>query len=55
MEALFLQVLNMSLTGSYVILAIVLARWLLKKAPKKYAYGLWAAAAFRLVWTALKL
>lgn len=49
MEALFLRVLNMSLTGSYVILAIVLARWLLKKAPKKYAYGLWAAAAFRLV------
>lgn len=49
METLFLQVFNMSLTGSYVILAIVLARWLLKKAPKKYAYGLWAAAAFRLV------
>ena len=49
MENLFLQILNMSLTGSYVILAILLARLLLKKAPKKYSYYLWAVAAFRLI------
>lgn len=49
MERLFLRVLNMSLTGSYVIVAILLARLLLKRAPKRYSYVLWAAAAFRLI------
>lgn len=48
MEALFLKVLNMSLTAGYVIIAIILMRILLSKAPKKYSYYLWAAAAFRL-------
>lgn len=48
MKSLFLSVVNMSITGSYVILFILLARLLLKKAPKKYSYALWAAAAFRL-------
>lgn len=49
MESLFLSVLNMSLTASYVIIAILLVRFLLKNAPKKYRFVLWAAAAFRLV------
>lgn len=48
MKDLFLTVLNMSITGSYVILFILLARLLLKKAPKKYSYALWAVAGFRL-------
>ena len=48
MEALFLKILNMSITASYVILAILLLRLLLSKAPKKYSYILWSAAAFRL-------
>jgi len=49
MEELFYAVAKMSLTGSWVILAVLLLRLLLKKAPKKYSYALWLAAAFRLV------
>lgn len=48
MEELFLTVLNMSLTASYVITAIMVARLFLKKAPKVISYILWAAAGFRL-------
>ena len=49
MEDLFISVLNMSLTASYVITAIMLARLFLKKAPKAISYALWAVAGFRLV------
>ncbi|MDR3289013.1 MAG: M56 family metallopeptidase [Peptococcaceae bacterium] len=49
MEKLFLIVLNMSLTASFVIAAIMLARLPLKKAPKLISYALWAVAGFRLV------
>ncbi len=49
MEALFLQVLNMSITAGYVILAVLLVRLLLKQAPKKYSYLLWSVVAFRLI------
>lgn len=48
MEAIFFKVLNMSLTASYVIAAVMLIRLILKKAPKKYSYMLWSVAAFRL-------
>lgn len=49
METLFLKILNMSLTASYVIIALLLIRLLLKRAPKKYSYLLWAIVLFRLV------
>ena len=49
MEKIFLSVLNMSLTASFVIAAIMSARLLLKKAPKIISYTLWAVAGFRLV------
>ncbi|MCL1804596.1 MAG: M56 family metallopeptidase, partial [Clostridiales bacterium] len=49
MEKLFLIVLNMSITGAFVIAAICLARLPLKKAPKIISYALWAVAGFRLV------
>lgn len=49
MEKLFLSVLNMSLTASYVILFILLVRLPLKKAPKSVSYALWGVAAFRLL------
>lgn len=49
MKSLFITVLNMSITGSFVILAIMLARLLIKKAPKKYSYVLWLIPAFRLI------
>lgn len=45
----FQQVVSMSLTASLVILAICGARLLLRQAPKKFSYWLWAGAAFRLV------
>ena len=48
MESLFLTVLKMSLAGGVVILAVLLMRLLLRRAPRKYAYLLWLAAAFRL-------
>ena len=49
MEAVFVKVLSMSATASVVILAVILARFLLRKAPKKYAYALWSVVAFRLL------
>ncbi|MHA7964482.1 M56 family metallopeptidase [Paenibacillus sp. CAU 1782] len=49
MQDLFGTVLKMSLTASYVILAVLLVRFFLQKAPKKYAYLLWVAVGFRLV------
>jgi beta-lactamase regulating signal transducer with metallopeptidase domain len=49
MEQLFTRVLNMSVTGSYIILTVLAVRLLLKRAPKKYSYALWGVAAFRLV------
>ncbi|MGN1004466.1 MAG: M56 family metallopeptidase [Oscillospiraceae bacterium] len=48
MVAVFGKILNMSITAGWVILAILLVRLLLRKAPKKYSYVLWSAAAFRL-------
>jgi len=47
-DKLFLTILNMSLTGSFVVAAICLARLSIKKAPKIIAYCLWAVAGFRL-------
>jgi len=49
MEQIFLSVLNMSLTASFVIVAICLARLLLKRAPKVISYALWAVVGFRLL------
>lgn len=49
MDKVFLTVLNMSLTGAFVIVAIIIARLPLKKAPKIISHCLWAVAGFRLV------
>jgi len=49
MDAIFLQVLNMSLTASYVILFVLAARLFLKKAPKIFSYALWSVVLFRLI------
>lgn len=49
MEALFLRILNMSITGAYVIVAVILIRLLLIRMPKRYAYWLWSVVLFRLV------
>lgn len=46
---LFILVLNMTLTGSVVILAVFLARLLLKRASGIFSYALWAVVLFRLL------
>lgn len=49
MSELFLKILNMSFVASWLILAIVLLRLALKKAPKWITCALWALVAIRLV------
>jgi beta-lactamase regulating signal transducer with metallopeptidase domain len=49
MSELFLTVLNMSLTASYVILFVIFVRLPLKKAPKFISYAIWGVVAFRLI------
>ena len=49
MTALFFKMLEMSITGSIVILVTVLARFLLRKRSKKFIMILWAVAAIRLL------
>lgn len=49
MEKVFLQILNMSLIGSYCVLAVLLVRLLLKRQPKIFSYALWLIVLFRLV------
>ena len=49
MSGLFLTVLNMSFTASYVILFVIFVRLILKKAPKIISYALWGVVAFRLI------
>lgn len=48
-QTAFLTVLGMSMAASLVILAVLLARLPLKKAPKVFSYALWAVALFRLL------
>lgn len=48
MEKLFLQVVNMSITATYIILLIVMVRLFLKKAPKIFSYLLWMIPFIRL-------
>lgn len=48
-EKVFLEVINMSLTASVVIVAVIFARLCLKKAPKIYSYVLWSVVLFRLL------
>jgi len=48
-DRVFLQILNMSITASYVILFIIVARLLLKRAPKIFSYALWSVVFFRLI------
>ncbi|HHX61361.1 MAG TPA: peptidase M56, partial [Epulopiscium sp.] len=49
MDQLFLKIMNMSLTTSYVILLVILIRLLLRKVPKIYSYSLWIIVLFRLL------
>ena len=49
MSKIFIGILNMSISASYAVLAILLLRLLLKKAPKWISVALWSIAAFRLI------
>ncbi|MCM1535416.1 MAG: hypothetical protein NC126_05800 [Clostridium sp.] len=45
----FLKILSMSLTASYCIILICLARLFLRKCPKIFSYLLWGIVAIRLI------
>lgn len=49
MDAFFLNLVNMSITASWLVLAVILLRLLLNKAPKAFAVALWAIVALRLI------
>ena len=49
MESLFINVLNMSLTAGFVILAVIGVRLLLRRLPRIFSYVLWSAVLFRLL------
>ena len=49
MDRIFLTVLNMSLAASFVIAVVMLARFVLRRAPKIISYALWAVVLFNLL------
>ena len=49
MSSFFLKIVNMSIAASWLILAVVLLRVVLKKAPKWIHVLLWGIVAFRLI------
>lgn len=49
MANIFMDLFNMSITASYLVLAVVVARFLLRKAPKWINCLLWALVGIRLI------
>ena len=49
MDAVFLKLLNMSLTASWIVLAVLVLRLLLQKAPKWINCLLWGVVGLRLI------
>jgi beta-lactamase regulating signal transducer with metallopeptidase domain len=49
MSLLFTQIFNMSVSASYIVLAVLLLRLALKKAPKWLSLLLWAVVGIRLI------
>ena len=49
METLFLKLVNMSITASWLVLAVIAIRLIFKKAPKWILCLLWGLVAFRLI------
>ena len=49
MANIFIDLFNMSITASYLVLAVAVARLLLKKAPKWINCLLWALVGIRLI------
>ena len=49
MTEFFLTVVNMSISASWIVLAVLLLRLVLKKAPKWIIVLLWGIVAIRLI------
>ena len=49
MDKLFIEVLNLSIAGSWMILAVLLLRLVLKRAPKAIVCALWLLVGLRLL------
>ena len=48
MDTFFIEVVNLSITASWLVLAVILLRPMLKKAPKAITVALWAIVGIRL-------
>ena len=49
MSAVFIKLYNMSITASYIVLAVIILRLVFKKAPKALMCLLWGLVAIRLI------
>lgn len=49
MDNIFLNLINISITASYIAIAVIIFRFLLKKAPKAYTCILWLLVGLRLI------
>lgn len=49
MENVFLELFNMSITASWLVLAVILFRFVFKKVPKAFRVVMWGLVAFRLI------
>lgn len=49
MSEIFLKIVNMSISASYIVLAVLLLRFLLKRAPRWITVALWGIVAIRLI------
>ncbi len=49
MDNLFIDFLNTSITASYIIIAVLLIRFIFKGMPRKFVCALWAIAGLRLI------
>ncbi|MBQ3090097.1 MAG: M56 family metallopeptidase [Oscillospiraceae bacterium] len=50
MTGLFVHVLNMSISASWLVLAVLLLRLVLRRGPKRFRVLLWGLVALRLIW-----
>ena len=49
MQEIFIKIINMSISAGWIVIAVMLIRLFLKKAPKRAVIFLWAIVAVRLV------
>lgn len=48
-DTLFIDILNMSYIASFVIIFVLITRFLMKKVPKIFVYALWIPVLFKLI------